>query len=140
MVMKSSNVSSKDIKSLSDDELKSEFIKGGCKYVGGIREEVNRRISERCPRTSTKDKLEEIEKLCDGTYSFDRFLYNKPYSCMVGGKRVWFKSLDDMYYQLTKNDKYYKEQHKFYTESEWWMGYSHPTSYKDWLDDRGIKL
>ena len=46
----------------------------------------------------------------------------------------------EMYYRLTKNDKYYKEEHKCFTESEWWLGYTHPTSYEKWLSDRGIVL
>ena len=130
----------KDIKSLSDEELKEIYIKNGCKYGDDIAREVQRRISERCPLTSTEDKLKEIEKLSNGTYSFDRLVYNKPYACMVDGKYTNFPSLDDMYYRLTKNDKLYKELHKYYTESEWWMGYSHPTSYQQWLYDRGIVL
>ena len=133
-------VDNKKLKSLSDDELRELYIKSKNKYVGDIADEVQRRITERCPITSTKEQLEEVEALSNGTFSFDRFLYTTPYSCMLEGKRVWFKSVKEMYYRLTKNDKYYKEEHKCFTESEWWLGYTHPTSYEKWLSDRGIVL
>lgn len=86
-------VDNKKLKSLSDDELRALYIKCKNKYVGDIADEVQRRITERCPITSTKEQLEEVEALSNGTFSFDRFLYTTPYSCMLEGKRVWFKSV-----------------------------------------------
>ena len=51
-------VDNKKLKSLSDDELRALYIKSRNKYVGDIADEVQRRITERCPITSTKEQLE----------------------------------------------------------------------------------
>lgn len=126
------------ITSMDDDELKAYYIDSDTKEL--VEDEVSRRVKERFPLTSTVEKLDEIEKLCNGTFSIDNYCYNSPYSCMLGGKRVRFSSLDEMYYQLTHDDKYFKEQYNYYIDWEWWLGYGHPTSYSDWLKDRHIKL
>lgn len=122
---------------LDDDELKELYLSDNSSNE--VAKEVINRTLERCPITDTETKLQAIEKIAKD-YSFDRFLDNKPYSCMINNKRVWFGSLDDMYYKLTGDDKYYKEYHKFYQESEWWRGCSRPTSYSDWCKMNGVKL
>ena len=123
---------------MTDEELRAKYTDNNTKK--SVEDEVLKRMQERCPITCTTEKIEKIEKLCNGTYSFDRLLYNTPHSCMIDGKRVWFDFLDKMYYTLTGDDKYYREQYKLHIEAEWWIGCSHPTSYNDWLADRGIKL
>lgn len=131
----------KSLSSLSDEELKSLYnYNVSNEYTNfEIANEVSKRINERTPIVRTSDKLDAIKGIAKG-FSFDRLCYRTPYSCMVGGKRVWFGSLDGMYYSLTRDDSWYKQDHKHYQESEWWLGKSHPTSYTQWLSDNGIKL
>ena len=126
-----------NINELDDKQLKELY---SCVRTPEVSDEVFKRIAEHCPITSTNRKLEEIKQLAKGTYSFDRFCYRTPYSCMVNGKRVWYHSLNEMYYRLTGDDKYYKEEYNTWIEHEWWLGRSRPTPYKKWLEDRGITL
>ena len=126
-----------NINELDDEQLKELY---SCVRTPEVRNEVFKRITERCPITSTNRKLEEVKQLAKGTYSFDRFCYRTHYSCMVNGKRVWYHSLNEMYYRLTGDDKYYKEEYNTWIEHEWWLGRSRPTPYKKWLEDRGITL
>lgn len=100
----------------------------------------NRKISFHNIRKRAESIYEEVKRLSKGTYSFDRFCYHTPYSCMVNGKRIWYHSLNEMYYRLTGDDKYYKEEYNMWIEHEWWFGLSRPTPYKKWLEDRGITL
>ena len=126
-----------NINELDDEQLKELY---SCVRTPEVRNEVFKRITERCPITSTNRKLEEVKQLAKGTYSFDRFCYRTHYSCMVNGKRVWYHSLNEMYYRLTGDDKYYKEEYNTWIEHEWWLGRSRPTHYKKWLEDKGITL
>ena len=126
-----------NINELDDEQLKELY---SCVRTPEVRDEVFRRIAERCPITSTNRKLEEVKQLANNTYSFERFCYRTPYSCMINGKRTYFHSLNEMYYRLTGDDKYYKEEYNTWIEHEWWLGCSRPTPYKKWLKDRGITL
>lgn len=131
----------KKLTSLSDEELKSLYSYNGSKeYTNAeISNEVSKRISERAPIFGTHYKLKTIESVANG-FTFDRFVYDSPYSCILNGKRVRFSSLDNMYYAITKDDSWYKQEHKHWAESEWWLGKSHPTSYSQWLSNRNITL
>ena len=97
-----------NINELDDEQLKELY---SCVRTPEVRDEVFKRIAERCPITSTNKKLDDVKQLANGTYSFDRFCYRTPYSCMVNGKRTYFHSLNEMYYRLTGDDNYYKEEY-----------------------------
>lgn len=131
----------KELTSLSDEELKSLYNhNGGKEYTNAeISNEVSKRINERAPIVGTNYKLKTIESVANG-FTFDSYMYKSPYSCILNDKRVRFSSLEDMYYAITKDDSWYKQEHKHWTESEWWLGKTHPTSYSQWLSDRHITL
>ena len=83
----------------------------------------------------TKEKIDAIIENVE-EFSMERFCYNTPYSTIVNGKRVWYKSLDEMYIKTVKNDKPIYDYYLIYKESCIKNGIDYP-SYVSYLNMYG---
>lgn len=83
----------------------------------------------------TQEKIDAIIENVE-VFSMGRLRYNTPYSAIVNGKREWYKSLDEMYIKVVKNDRPIYDYYLIYKESCIKKGIDYP-SYVSFLNMYG---
>lgn len=121
---------------IKDDELKALHLSDpGNK---DITNEISKRVLEFRPLRPVEAKWAVVDAESGRTLQLDRLMYNKPYSCLISGKRVWAKTLDHLRFLLNGSEEWWHEDHQRFTEWEWWDGIGHPASYEEWKRLSGI--